>query len=254
MRALNVSERRTAPPRVGVSTVIFALQPPAGQPVGDAPHDGATLWLPLVRRTRAPFTGRWALPGGPLAWDTSLEESARSTLHEATGLSPRYLEQLYTFGGRDRSATDLRVVTVAYWALIALADRTPMESVENVAWYSADALPPLAFDHADIVALARRRLRAKATYTGVAVRFLGEEFTLGELRRVHDAVLGRTSDPANFRRRMLASGRVEPTGALRRDGAHRPARCYRFVAEPDAELLTPAPTPAETTERKRRTS
>ncbi|GAA4427553.1 NUDIX domain-containing protein [Georgenia halophila] len=262
--ALNVSERLTAPPVVAVSTVIFALQPPVGQPTGaDASTGTSSLWLPLVRRTREPFRDAWALPGGPLAWDQSLDETARSTLHAATGLAPRYLEQLYTFGGTERSASDLRVVTVAYWALIALANRTPLSPIENVAWFPADSLPLLAFDHADIVTVAQNRLRAKAGYADVAVRFLGEEFTLSELRRVHDAVLGTRSDPANFRRRMLGSGRLEPTGATRREGPHRPARCYRFVEPAGSDLLErpahelsdeppgPSPDHSPTTDRKR---
>lgn len=227
---MNVSERRQQPPRVGVSTVIFALHPLAGQDAADVPadRDGLELWVPLVRRTRAPFAGAWALPGGVLEWNRSLDETARSTLLTATGLSPKHLEQLYSFGGTDRSGSDLRQVTIAYWAMLGLDQRSGAP-VENLRWFPVGELPELAFDHADILGVAVDRLRAKTGYADLALEFLGDEFTLAELRQVHDAVLGSRSDPANFRRRMLASALLEETGSVRRDGAHRPARCYRFV-------------------------
>lgn len=230
---LNVSERRQQPPLVAVSTVIFALQPPHGHPIADGHLDREIegLWVPLVRRIRAPFVGVWALPGGPLAWDHSLEQSARATSASIIGTSANYLEQLYTFGGTERSATDLRQVTIAYWMLLGLDQHPRVAETENLAWFPADALPPLAFDHAEIIAVARDRLRAKTAYADIAGRFLGAEFTLAELRRVHDAVLGTVSDPANFRRRMLAGGQLEPTGGERREGAHRPAQLFRFATQ-----------------------
>lgn len=237
---LNVTERQQQPPTVAVSTVIFALQPPAGHPIADGHHERTHegLWVPLVRRIRAPFSGVWALPGGPLAWNHSLEQSARETSASIIGTSANFLEQLYTFGGIERSATDLRQVTIAYWMLLGLDQHPRIADTDNLAWFPADALPPLAFDHAEIIAVARERLRAKSAYADIAGRFLGAEFTLAELRRVHDAVLGTVSDPANFRRRMLASGQLAATGGARRDGAHRPAQLFRFALQ--------APPPAKT--------
>lgn len=255
---LNVSERRRQPPAVGVSTVIFALQPAPAQPhAGEVaqPHAaevapagrGDSLWVPLVRRTRPPFAGAWALPGGPLTWDRSLDAAASATLLAATGLAPRHLEQLYSFGGVERSANDQRQVTIAYWALVGADDdaghgsgtvgAAPLDTT-NLCWFRIDALPRLAFDHAEILAVAVDRLRAKTAYADIAGRFLGPEFTLADLRRVHDAVLGVVSDPANFRRRLLAAGQVEPTGRERRDGPHRPARLYRFAAGTTAGTTT----------------
>ena len=241
----NVTERRRQPPAVAVSTVLFALRPLLGQPVIDEAPSAATerLWLPLVRRTRPPFADAWALPGGPLAWDRSLEAAAAETLELSTGLHPRHLEQLYTFGGTDRSADDLRQVTIAYWALLGVDQRAAAVAADNLAWFPVDALPDLAFDHAEIIAVALDRLRAKTTYADLAGRFLGAEFTLGELRVVHDAVLGANSDPANFRRRMLAAGTVEATGRERREGAHRPAQLYRFIAVDDGALAPRSPAP-----------
>lgn len=247
---LNVSERAQQAPIVAVSTVIFALRPLAGQPAADPElaRLGVQLWVPLVRRTRPPFADAWALPGGPLTWDRSLDEAARATLLASTGLAPRHLEQLYSFGGLERSAGDQRQVTIAYWALLGVDQGATRVETDNLCWFPLGALPRLAFDHADILDVAIDRLRAKTVYADVAARFLGTEFTLGELREVHDAVLGTRSDPANFRRRLLASGQVEPTGGRRRDGAHRPSQLYRFTGGTTTQAERPlAPeTPDET--------
>lgn len=235
---LNASERLTAPPQIGISTVILMLKPPAGQRLGVPRKCESKFWLPLVRRTRYPFKDQWALPGGPLAWDHSLDEAARATLLDGTGLDPQYIEQLYTFGSTSRSASDLRLVTVAYWALIADSHRGPLPEIENVAWFPLDDLPTLAYDHKDIIDTAVARLRAKTSYADVVMRLLGEQFTIGELRSVYDAVMGRPSDPANFRRRMLSGGRLIATAEVRRTGAHRPARCYRFADPQTPESLS----------------
>ena len=296
----SVAERRFLPPAVAVSVVAFALRPPADAEPGPTAAQGSaaddpasaaasaaanapTIWLPLVRRTRAPFCGDWALPGGPTEWDETLSYTATRTLRAAARRDPGYLEQLYSFGGTDRSADAQRLVTIAYWAMYgahelaasplgaaspaagepaqeqqppdpAPAPRRrwddplppaqplrPTSHIEterdlaqgaddNVAWFSIDALPPLAFDHAEIVAHAVARLRAKTEYAAVAHRFLGTEFTLGELRAVTEAVLGQSVDPANFRRQTLARGLLVDTGKLEQGGAHRPARLYRLAA------------------------
>lgn len=206
---------------LAVSTVIFALRP---HPRTHRP----VLWLPLVRRIRAPHQGRWALPGGPLASDEGLAASAARNLRETTRLTPQYLEQLYAFGGLDRASTaDERTVSVIYWALVRPEEADAGEAGVNVQWFVADELPELAFDHSLIVEYALWRLRNKVEYSRIATAFLGETFTLAELRAVHEAVLQRTLDPANFRRQMETAGRLVATEAFRTGGRHRPARLYR---------------------------
>lgn len=288
----SVSERRTLPPAVAVSVVAFALRPPSGAQTGEPFISGGatTIWLPLVRRTRAPFLGSWALPGGPTEWNETLDATALRALNDAVRCAPGTLEQLYSFGGVERSAEAQRLVTIAYWALYGehelepdrdseradevsdmdagpahpshpegaptpkpqrrwddpephgghsrkapdRADRTELEEDINVSWFSADRLPELAFDHAEIVAYALSRLRAKTEYAAVAHRFLGPVFTLGRLRSVTEAVLGQPVDPANFRRQALAQGKLLDTGEVETGARHRPARLYRFSdpAEP----------------------
>ena len=214
--------------RVAVSTVIFTLRRlPGGEP--------AQIGLPLVRRTRDPHEGLWALPGGWLDATEGLDAAASRTLAETTGLAPTYLEQLYAFGAVDRSPT--RVVSIVYWALIR-PDEVPDHAVENVRWFDAAALPRLAFDHNEIVDYALWRLRNKVGYSRIAHGLLADEFTLADLREVYEAILGRRLDPANFRRQVENSGTLIPTDRFR-TGSHRPARLYRD--NQDVELADRGP-------------
>ena len=208
---------------LAVSTVVFALRP--------HPQTGElTLWLPLVRRIRQPYEGRWALPGGPLQPDEDLAASARRTLERTTGLTSQYLEQLYSFGEPDRSPQ--RVVSIVYWALVRSDEAALTVDGENVEWFVADEVPRLAFDHNAIVQYALNRLRAKITYSPIARFFLSPEFTLAELRAVHEAVLRKKIDAANFRRQALATKTLVPTGTRLTGTSHRPPAVYRFQLDP----------------------
>lgn len=237
---------------LAVSTVIFALRQDEG--VG-ADSGDPTIWLPLVRRVREPFDGSWALPGGPLGATESLPDAARRSLVETTGLAPRYLEQLYAFGDVDRSPGS-RVVSIVYWAFVDSDEARRATVGQNVRWFPADRLPHLAFDHNRIVEYALERVRTKVEYSDIAHALLGDTFTLTELRGVHEAVLRRRLDPANFRRQIDANGQIEATGEVRRTGAHRPARLYRYrtrLAESEtphspSPSSPPTPSPSPTKE------
>ncbi|MFG6445243.1 NUDIX domain-containing protein [Microbacterium sp. P07] len=223
--------------RVAVSTVIFSLRRTDDAASSD-------LVLPLVRRTRDPFDGSWALPGGWLDPTEGLDAAASRTLAETTGLSASYLEQLYAFGAVDRSPT--RVVSIVYWALLradevdaqVAAHALSADAPENVAWFDVAALPQLAFDHNAIVDYALWRLRSKVGYSRIAHGLLSPEFTLAELREVYESILSRKLDPANFRRQVENSGTLFPTDRFR-TGSHRPARLYRY--DPDVELAERGP-------------
>ena len=219
---LNVSERLLQPPRVGVSVVVLALDP-------DSEH--GRLWLPLVRRVRQPFLGRWALPGGDVRADRTLAQSAYEALESITDLRPSYLEQLHAFGGPDRSAGGLPMVSVVYWALVAEAEAGDFLETDNVRWFPETDLPglDLAFDHREIIAYALGRLRTRIEYPDIAARLVGDTFTLRQLHGVYEAVTGSVLDLPNFRRKMLASGEIEPTGKTLREGRHRPAALYRYT-------------------------
>ncbi|MDN4615752.1 NUDIX domain-containing protein [Leifsonia sp. F6_8S_P_1B] len=220
---------------LAVSTVIFALR--KDDETGGEPQ----VWLPLVRRIREPFQGRWALPGGPLRVGEDLAYAAGRTLNETTGLAPSYLEQLYAFGDASRSSGAERVVSIVYWALVRGEEAERAVVGENVAWFPADHLPELAFDHNLIVEYALWRLRTKMEYSRIAHAFLGERFTLAQLREVHEAVLGRALDPANFRRTIEASGAVVATDEYLTGTPHRPPRLYRYDDAVDLADAGPLP-------------
>lgn len=226
---------------VAVSTVILALRPDlAERPGAPGPSRRPTpvLQLPLVHRTREPFGDRWALPGGWVGEGESLADAARRTLVGTTGLRPSHLEQLYTFGAVDRSPTG-RVVSVVYTALVRDEEAVRARGQENVRWCpaeeaaAADAARPLAFDHGEVVRYALWRLRTKVAHGSIAQAFLGERFTLAQLRAVHELVLARPLDPANFRRQVEASGTVVATDEHLLGVAHRPPRLYRAADPPE---------------------
>lgn len=217
-------------PSVTVDVIIFTLR------AGD-------LQVLLIRRGNPPFQEMWAIPGGFVGIDESLEAAALRELEEETGVRDVYLEQLYTFGDPDRDPRG-RVITVAYFALVPAAAIDPRAGTDatHARWWSVYDMPPLAFDHTDILAYAVQRLRYKLEYTAVGFELLPEAFTLSELQAAYEIILGEELDKRNFRRKILNAEVIEETGGYR-TGEGRPAKLYRFrddaVAEVKARRLFP---------------
>lgn len=182
----------------------------------------------LVKIKRGPFAGRWAFPGGLVARGESLEDAARRELSQKTPIRDVYLEQLFTFGDPERNP-HLHVVSTAYFALLPRPAPVPRHGSKyaDAGWFEVDLLPPLAYDHNRIAAVALERLRAKVEYTNVVYGLLPQEFTFAELQRIYEIIRGSTLDRRNFRKRMLASGLLRRLRGSRR-GAHRPAALYAF--------------------------
>ena len=189
-----------------------------------------SLQVLLVKRGVPPFEGQYAIPGGFIRGDESLEEAALRELHEETGVRNVFLEQLYTFGDPKRDPRG-RVITVAYYALIA-SDKLSLVAGADAAeaqWFPASSVPPLAFDHKSILDYALERLRNKLEYTTVGFQLLAQKFTLGELQAVYEAILGRPLDKRNFRRKLALLGILKPLREWRRTG-RKPAQLFRFAA------------------------
>jgi 8-oxo-dGTP diphosphatase len=207
--------------RVTVDTVIFTIR-------------DNELQVLLVRRAIAPYKGRWAIPGGFVLANESLDDAARRELREETGVGDVWLEQLYTFGDPKRDPRG-RVVTVAYFALVS-PDRAPPLAGSDAAdaqWWPATNPPhPLAFDHQHILSVALERLRGKLSYTNIGFELLPQKFTLSQLQRVHEAILGETLDKRNFRKRVDALGVVRPLNESMREGTGRPAQLFTFRRGP----------------------
>jgi 8-oxo-dGTP diphosphatase len=192
----------------------------------------------LIKRALEPFQGEWALPGGFVTPEESLEEAAARELSEEAGVSGFYLEQLFTFGEPRRDPRE-RVITVAYYALIPsdAVELRAASDAEGVGWFSIDKLPDLAFDHHDILDLALDRLAAKLEYSTIAFQLMPETFTLSELQHVYELVTREEIDKRNFRKRILALDVIEPTGEEKREGPHRPAKLYRVIDRSKVDVI-----------------
>jgi 8-oxo-dGTP diphosphatase len=183
----------------------------------------------LVTVREGPFAGRWAFPGRLIESDESLEQAALGEIDlPAAQRDLLVLEQLHTFGDPHRDPRG-RVVSTAYLAL--LPDRklmAPSGRYGRADWFAVETLPPLAYDHDEVVAAALERLRGKLAYTNIVYGLLPRRFTFAELQRVYEVILGRDLDRRNFRKKMLATGLLRPVSETRR-GAHRPAQLFEFA-------------------------
>lgn len=191
--------------------------------------DEEDLQVLLIQRDLPPFEGRWALPGGFLRLDETLDECARRELSEETGIENVYLEQLYTIGELDRDPRE-RVVTVAYYALVKLSDHRVEAATDarNAAWFSVEDVPPLAFDHEEILNMAHERLRGKVRYQPIGFELLPKKFTLRQLQHLYEVVLDRQLDKRNFRKKILSMDILVELDEVETDVAHRAARLYQF--------------------------
>jgi 8-oxo-dGTP diphosphatase len=203
-------------PSVTVDVVIFTLIE-------------RELHVLLVQRSRWPYEAYWAIPGGFINMDESLDQAARRELEEETGVRDLYLEQLFTFGdvGRDPRT---RVISVAYIALVRFDAQHLRVSDEShdVRWFPVSALPrELAFDHEQILAYAISRLRSKLEYTTLAFQLLPELFSILELKHIYEQILGEKLDKGNFYRKIKEAGLLEETTQMR-EGRGRPTRLWRF--------------------------
>ena len=194
---------------------------------------GEALHVLLVQPRAGAFAGEWALPGGRVRADESLDAAARRELAAQTGLRGVYLEQLYTFGSPERDPLG-RVVSVAYVVLIPHGGRFPGRvgadgKYAHLGWRRVADLPRLGYDHRAVVRTALARLRAKLGYTNLVYALLPAAFTLGELQVLYEAILGRRLDRRNFRKKVLSLGLLQRHGGVRR-GRHRPATLYAFRA------------------------
>lgn len=191
--------------------------------------DEGELKVLLIKRGLAPYKGKWALPGGFVRVEETVDEAARRELEEETGLKGVFLEQLYTFGTVNRDPRE-RVVSVAYYALVPLAEHPPTGATDasDAAWFPAAKPPALAFDHAEILAIGLERLRGKVRYEPIGFELLPEKFTLSQLQHLYEAVLQTEFDKRNFRKKILSMELLIPLDEQSRTGAHRPAQLFRF--------------------------
>src|SRR5689334_1528815 len=194
--------------------------------------DEGDLKVLLIERGLEPFKGRWALPGGFVRVDETLDEAARRELEEEAGLKNVFLEQLYTFGAVGRDPRE-RVVSVAYYALVKLSDHRAKAATDaaHAEWFPISKTPKLAFDHADILATALARLKGKVRYQPIGFELLPPKFTLSQLQHLYEAILETGLDKRNFRKKVLGFGLLVSLKETQMTGRHRPAQLFSFDTE-----------------------
>lgn len=203
---------------VSVDAVVF----------GYAASEG--LQILLIKRKVRPFEDSWALPGGLVKNDETLESAVERELVEETGVSINYLEQLYTFGEPSRDPRN-RVITVAYFGLVkpAIFDIKADTDASEVCWFNVKEIPPLAFDHEHILDMALARLRGKITYEPIGFELLDKKFPFSDLQKLYEALLGTSLDRRNFKKKILSFGFIEETQEKQKmEGSGRPGYLYQF--------------------------
>ena len=205
-----------ARPALTVDCVVFGL-------------DEEDLKVLLIQRDLEPFKGKWALPGGFVRVDETLDEAARRELAEETGVQSVFLEQLYSFGALNRDPRE-RVVSVAYFSLVKLSDHRIKAATDasDAAWFPVDETPSLAFDHEKILSAALERLKGKVRYQPIGFELLPPKFTLTQLQRLYEKILEKPLDKRNFRKKILSMELLLELDEVEQDVAHRAARLYRF--------------------------
>ena len=186
----------------------------------------------LIERGLEPFKGRWALPGGFVRVEETLDAAARRELAEEADLSNVFLEQLYTFGTVDRDPRE-RVVSVAFYALVKLSEHSAKAATDaaNARWFPVSEVPKLAFDHTAILETAMERLKGKVRYQPIGFELLPPKFTLSQLQHLYEAVLGTELDKRNFRKKVLGFDLLVALKETQMLGRHRPAQLFRFDAD-----------------------
>jgi 8-oxo-dGTP diphosphatase len=216
-----------AKPALTVDCVVFGLD------------DDQDLKIMLIQRDIPPFQGEWALPGGFIHLDESLEEAALRELREETGIEKVFLEQLYTFGEVNRDPRD-RVITVAYYALINLSEQKIKATTDarEAAWFPVAHPPKLAFDHDKILSVALARLQGKIRYQPIGFELLPKKFTLSQLQKLYETILGEPLDKRNFRSKILKMNLLIALDERQTGVSHRAARLYQFDEQKYLQLKT----------------
>ncbi|OGI16590.1 MAG: hypothetical protein A3J63_01950 [Candidatus Moranbacteria bacterium RIFCSPHIGHO2_02_FULL_40_12b] len=210
------SEKLIFGPAVAVDVLIFDV-------------NNGKLNALLIRISKGPYKNKWALPGGLVRTDETLDEAAKRVLWEKAGIRGIYLEQLYSFGEVKRDVRG-RIISVSYFALVDSAKFHPRttEYYSDIRWKEAKKLPPMAFDHGKIIAFGIERLRNKIEYTNIAYALLPKEFTLTEMQKIYEIILGKKLDKRNFRKKLKMLNILEPEKKMRHGLKSRPAELYRF--------------------------
>lgn len=198
---------------------------------------------------------RWALPGGFVLKEESVENAAYRVLKDRTGLENIFLRQFYLFGEPKRAADNLnekllntpssmafflqRFVTVGYYALVDFSNAMPRpdDISDDCRWWNLQEVPLLIIDHKEILDKALETLRLQLKYQPIGYQLLPEKFTMPELQKLYETILGKSLDRRNFQRKMLSYGILKKLGETRKGGAHKAPYLYSFDLEKYQQAL-----------------
>ena len=198
--------------------------------------DGQQLNVLLIERGIEPYKGKWALPGGFVRMDESLEACARRELEEETGIANCFMEQFHTFSDPDRDPRE-RVITTAFYALVHQQEVTGGDDAARAQWFPLEQVPQLAFDHSAILSQAVTRLRRSIHFKPIGFELLPEEFSMTELQRLYEAILSVQFDRRNFAKKMLHLGLVESCEpSVKAPAPRHRAQLFRFNRKKYDEL------------------
>jgi 8-oxo-dGTP diphosphatase len=188
------------------------------------------LQVLLVQQKFGLLKGQWALVGGFVHDNEPLQTAVQRELKEEAGINVDYLEQLYTFGDQLDRDPRARVVSVAYFALVNTNQYKLIANsdAQDARWYPINALPPLAFDHDNIIAKAYQRLQSKLGYQPVGFNLLPELFLFSDLENLYCTILNKEIDRRNFRKKMLSFGILEETNFVKPRKSGRPGKLFKF--------------------------
>lgn len=221
-------QNRSSQIKVTVDAIVF----------GYSKQDGVSVLL--IQRKYDPYKNKWALPGGFVLEEESLEEATRRELQEETGIEVNYLEQLYTFGEPGRDPRQ-RIISVAYFGLVKTSQYQQLKAstdAENAQWFPLRKTPALAFDHQQILNTAVERLRGKLRYQPIGFELLDKKFPFSDLEKLYRDLLDKDINRRNFSKKILSFGLLEETGELSKpEGKGRPSKIYQFNTRRYKSLL-----------------
>ena len=190
-------------------------------------YDGAQLKVLLIERGNEPYKGRWAFPGGFLEIDEDAETGALRELREETGLTGAYVRQFHTFSSPQRDPRE-RIISIAYLAVVRLQEVTASDDAARARWFALDELPPLAFDHDEVLQKALQALRRLIHFEPIGLDLLPAQFTAKELQQLYEAILGVKLDGGAFLDQLLHIGLLAPTGATDGGQSNQEEQLYTF--------------------------
>jgi 8-oxo-dGTP diphosphatase len=190
--------------------------------------DGNDLKVLLIKRGFEPETGKWSLMGGFINKNESIEDGTKRVLQNLTGLKNIFMKQLYAFGETNRDPV-ARTVSVAYYALINIHDYDKeLVKEHGASWFTINKIPQLIFDHGEMLSTAVEALKKDAKYSPVRFELLPEKFTLPQLKRLYDCIMGKNHDVRNFSKKILATGMLIKLKEKDNNSSKKGAFLYRF--------------------------